>query len=109
MTQDEAITLIEKEYWDDDGLLIKFRMSDDVEIERLECFIVALEGMTAYYADKSHVSKSHAYMIMSFRSTLSASARHWKVSRPEGLSLQMTTKLIIALSGVFATASPGGN
>lgn len=104
MTQDEAIILIEKEFRDDNDLHTKFRMSDDVDTERLERFIMALEGMTDYYAKQSHVSKSHAYMIMSFRDTLSASAGHWKVSRPKGLTIQMTTRLIIALSGVFATA-----
>ena len=46
--------------------------------------------------------KQMAYRVMSFRDTLSASASHWKVSRPEGLTIQRTTKLIIAFSHVFA-------
>lgn len=103
MTEDEAIALIVKEYDADDGLLIKFRMSDDVEPARLERFLEALEGITTHYTGQSHVTKSHAYIIMSFRDTLSASASHWKVSRPEGLTIQMTSKLISTLSSVFGT------
>jgi len=59
MTEDEAIGLIEKEYDTDDGLLIKFRMSDDVETARLERFLEALEGMAAHYTGQSHVTKQH--------------------------------------------------
>ena len=103
MTYDEALALIEEEYDDSDGLLIKFRMSDDVETARLERFMEALDGITAHYTGQSHITKRHAYMIMSFRDTLSASASHWKVSRPEGLTIQMTSNLISKLSSVFGT------
>ena len=103
MTEDDAIALIEKEWDDDDGLLVKFRLSDDVETHRLERFLQALEGLTTHYMGKSHVTKHHAYIVMSFRDTLAASASHWKVSRPEGLSIQMTSKLISTLSSVFGT------
>lgn len=101
MTKQEAFDLIEREYEADDGLLIKFRMSDDVETERLERFIEALQVLRAHYSTQTHVERHTAYVMMSFRDTLSASAGHWKVSRPEGFSIQMTTKLIIALGGVF--------
>lgn len=104
MTQKEAILLIEREFEATDGLDVKFRMSDDVETARLERFLEALEKFTAYYERRSQVTKRHAYIIMTFRATLSASASHWKLSRPKGLTPQMTTNLIIALSGVFATA-----
>jgi len=106
MTGQEALELIHKEYDADDGLLIKFRMSEDVETARLERFHEALETLYTHYETETHVEKHIAYMIMSFRDTLSASAGHWKVSRPEGLSIQMTTKLIIALSRVFGSATP---
>ena len=102
MKTEDAFALIDHEYEADDGLLIKFRLSDDVETERLERFHEALQTLAEHYDQQTHVESDVVYKIMSLRDTLSASAGHWKVSRPEGLTVQMTTKLIIALSGVFA-------
>ncbi len=102
MKTEDAFTVFQHEYDADDGLLMKFRMSDDVETERLERFLEALDTLAVHYEGQTHVEKHMAYRVMSFRDTLSASASHWKVSRPEGMSTQMTTKLIIALSHVFA-------
>ncbi|MEZ5986137.1 MAG: hypothetical protein R3B94_09315 [Hyphomonas sp.] len=102
MTTEDAFALINYEHDADDGLDVKFRMSDDVETVRLERFLEALEVLTAHYDQQTHVERDMAYKIMSLRDTLSASAGHWKVNRPEGLTVQMTTKLIIALSRVFA-------
>ena len=102
MKTEDAFALFEHEYDADDGLFTKFRMSDDVETERLEHFLKALTVLSEHYEGQTHVEKQMAYRVMSFRDTLSASASHWKVSRPEGLTIQMTTKLIIAFSHVFA-------
>lgn len=102
MNIDDAFALINHEHEADDGLLIKFRMSDDVKTERLERFLEALEALSEHYDQQSHVEKDLAYKIMSFRDTLSASAGHWKVSRPKGLTIQMTTQLIMVLSSVFS-------
>lgn len=87
MTKQEAFDLIEREYEAGDGLLIKFRMSDDVKTKRLERFIEALKIISAHYTYQAFVPRHLAYVIMSFRDTLSASAGHWKQSRPEGLTL----------------------
>lgn len=103
MTEDDAFKLINYEYESDDALLLKFRMSDDVDPKRIQAFLEALEVVTEFYEGRAMVSKSIAYRINSFRSTLSASAGHWKVARPKGLPIKTTTALIIALSGVFAS------
>ena len=102
MKTEDAFALFNQEYDAADGLLTKFRMSEGVGTERLERFLEALDALAAYYQGQTHVEKQMAYRVMSFRDTLSASASHWKVSRPEGITLQMTTKLIIAFSKVFA-------
>jgi hypothetical protein len=102
MKTEDAFVLIDHEHEAEDGLLIKFRMSDDVETERMERFLEAIDTLSRHYDQQSHAEKDMVYKIMSFRDTLSASAGHWKVSRPEGLTLQMTTKLLIALSSVFS-------
>lgn len=104
MTAEEAFALFNHEYDDDDGLLLRFRMSDDVETERLQRFLSALEAMSEHYEGKTHVEKSIAYRVMSFRDTLSASVGHWKVSRPEGMTTNMVTALMIAFGRVFASA-----
>lgn len=103
MNADDAFDLLQREYDADDGLLILFRMSQDVETARLERFIEALNVVTMYYEGQSHVEKHAAYMIMSFHQTLSASAGHWKASRPKGLTVPMTSEIIAALGRVFVS------
>lgn len=103
MNAEDAFDLLQREYDADDGLLILFRMSQDVETARLERFIEALNALTIYYEGQSHVEKHAVFMIMSFRQTLSASAGHWKVSLPKGLSAPMTSEIIAALGHVFAS------
>lgn len=45
MKTEDAFALFEHEYDADDGLLTKLRMSDDVETERLERFLEALDAL----------------------------------------------------------------
>lgn len=104
MTAEDAFAVFNHEYDADDGLLFRFRMSDDVETERLQRFLSALEVMSDHYEGKTHVEKAIAYRVMAFRDTLSASVGHWKVSRPKGMTTNMVTALFIAFSSVFASA-----
>ncbi len=99
----QALTILRHEHEADDGLLVLFRLSDDVTEERLERFVEVLNVLETHYDGTDVVGKDVAYMVMSFYQTLSASAGHWKVSRPKGLTLKMTMKILIALSGVFAS------
>lgn len=99
----EAFELFHHEFEADDGLDCLFRMSADVEPERLERFLEALSVMAEYYEDKAVVEKDVAFKVISFRDTLSASAGHWKVSRPKGMTIQATTALILAFSRIFAS------
>lgn len=104
MTQEEAFALFHAEHDGDDGLLLGFRLSNDVDPARVEALLAALAVMESYYTGRDVIEKNVAYKLLSFRITLSGSAGHWKVSRPEGLDIKTTTKLGIAFGSILATA-----
>ena len=103
MNIEQALAVIETEYGSDDGLLLLFRMSADTKPEKLDAFLAAIKVVTEHYTGQDMIEKDLAHKIMSFYQTLTASAGHWKVGRPEGLDIRTTSNLIIALTGVFAT------
>lgn len=103
MDVEQALSILKNEHEADDGLLVLFRLSDDVAEARLDRFVEALSVLEVHYDGKQMVEKDVAYMVLSFYRTLSASAGHWKVSRPKGMTLKMTTRILIALSGIFAS------
>ena len=101
MTIEEAKKLIHKEYNGDKGLLILFRMSADVEEERINEFLKALRSIEQYYADKKTISKELVYQLVSLSDTLKASMGHWKVERPMGLDKDTCWKIIEGIRSVF--------
>lgn len=103
MNTQEAFAVIHKEFDSDDGLDLLFRMSADIEVERLEKFLKALALLQEHYTGRALMEKDIAYKLFSFYTTLSASAGHWTVSRPEGLTVKTVSAICIAISGIFST------
>ena len=99
----QALALINEEYGSDEGLLILFRLSSDVEEQKLESFIQALKIIESHYQDEALIEKDLVYRLLSFYTTLNASARHWKVNRPKGLTAQTVFKLNMAILDIFNT------
>ena len=103
MNTRQALAVIHEEYDSDEGLLVLFRLSSDIEEERLEIFIRALKSVEDYYQDKTLVEKDLVYKLLSFQTTLNASERHWKVSRPQGLTAQAVYNINMAIYDIFAS------
>ena len=103
MNIEDAFELINMEFESDDGLDLLFRMSADIEVERLEKFLKALALLQEHYTGRDLMEKDIAYKLFSFYTTLNASAGHWKVSRPEGLTVKTVSAIYIAISGIFST------
>ena len=99
----QALALLHEEYGSDDGLLILFRLSSDVEEEKFDSFVRALKIIEGHYQDQALIEKDLVYRLLSFYTTLNASARHWKVSRPKGLSVKAVYDLNMAILDVFNT------
>jgi|GEM_PF-2826720 len=85
MTTEEAKNLVYEEYESDHGLDLLFRMSADIEPERIAHFIKALKCLEQHYADQESIERRLAGNLFSMFQTLQGSQRHWKVSRPKGL------------------------
>ncbi|MDH7447632.1 hypothetical protein [Aquimarina sp. 2201CG14-23] len=102
MTIEEAKNLIHYEYESDDGLDLLFRMSADVEEERIRNFLEALKSIEQYYADKKTIEKKLVYQLFSMNQTLRASMGHWKASRPEGLDTDTCFKIFDGIRNVFS-------
>lgn len=105
MTFADAVTLIHHEHEADDGLLTLFRLSEDVEPERVGAFLGALKCVADYYSGRTEIDKQIAYEVFSFYQVLTASAAHWKASRPDGMAIDVTTALILALNNVFSSSA----
>jgi len=102
MTIVEAKALIHKEYSSDNGLDTLFRMSADVEEERIAEFITALACTEQYYANKKTIEKKLVYQLFSMHQTLRASSGHWKVSRPKGLDTDTCFKIYDGIRSIFS-------
>ncbi len=98
----EPKTLIDSEFSADNGLDVLFRLSADVEQERIARFIEALQTIEAHYQNEPYIERDLVYKLFSFHQTLQASARHWKVSRPEGLDSKTCFKIFTAIRDIFA-------
>ena len=88
-----AKKLIHKEFNAKNGLDVLFRMSADVEEERITEFLKALNCIKEYYTDKKTIEKKLVYQLFSMHQTLQASMGHWKASRPEGLDTDTCFKI----------------
>jgi len=97
----QALAIINEEYNSDDGLLVLFRLSSDVEEKRLDIFIEALKAIEDYYLDKTLIEKHLVYRLLSFQMALNSSAHHWKVSRPKGLTAQAVYNINMAIYDIF--------
>ncbi len=98
----EAKTLIENEFTSDNGLDVLFRLSADIENERISIFIEALQTIEAHYQNEPYIERDLVYKLFSFHQTLQASAGHWKVSRPEGLDSKTCFKIFATIRAIFA-------
>jgi len=103
MTVEDARKLIHNEYHNKKGLLILFRMSFDVEEERIKEFLKALSYLEEYYTDKKVIEKELVYQLLSLSDTLKASMGHWKVSRPKGLDKDTCWKIIEGIRNIFSS------
>ncbi|MFD2562871.1 hypothetical protein [Aquimarina rubra] len=98
----QAKKLIHKEFNAQNGLDVLFRMSADIEEERITEFLEALKCIEEYYADKKTIEKKLVYQLFSMHQTLKASMGHWKVSRPEGLDKDTCWKIFDGIRSVFS-------
>ncbi len=102
MTVSEAKQLIHKEHDTNKGLLLLFRMSFDVEKDRIERLLEALQVIEGHYADKTLIEINLVYKLLSLSDTLKASMSHWKVSRPEGLDKDTCWNIIDGIKRIFS-------
>ncbi len=100
----EALALIEQEEADD-GLLLLFRMSHDIPEQKLDKFIEALGVIENHYQGIRLIEKELVNKLLWFYRTLSASASHWKVSHPKGLTPQRVFEVNKAILDVFTDDS----
>ncbi len=101
MTVTEAKELIHYEYESDDGLDLLFRMSADIEKERIAKFITALKCLEEHYATQQMIEKELVYKIYSMHQTLQASMKYWIASRPKGLDRHTCSEISARVSGIF--------
>ena len=101
MTIETALKLITKEEESNHGLLILFRLSSDVEEEKIQTFIEALKVISQHYENKVMIEKKLVNQLMWFYRTLGASASHWKVSHPKGLTPQVVFEIQTTILDVF--------
>ena len=102
MNLKEAKKYIDKEYESDDGLDTLFRLSADLEEERIAQFLQALQCLQEHYATKPVIEKKVAFQLFSINETLKASMGHWKVNRPKGLDRDICCKIIDSIRRVFS-------
>lgn len=103
MIVEEAKNIIHKEYHSKNGLLILFRMSFDVEEERIKEFLKALSCLEKHYSDKSVIEIELVYQLLSLKDILKASMRYWKVERPLSLDKDTCWKIINGIQNIFAS------
>ncbi|WP_103070103.1 hypothetical protein [Aquimarina sediminis] len=103
MTIEEAKKHIHQEFVSDDGLDVLFRMSFDVEEERITEFLKALKRLEEHYTNESVIEKKLVYQLFSMHQTLKASMGHWKVSHPEGLDRKTCWKIFDGIKSIFSS------
>ena len=99
---EEAKNLIHHEYESDEGLDLLFRMSADIEEERITAFLKALKCLEEHYKNKSLIERELVYQLYTMGNTLKASMGHWKVSRPEGLDQDTCFKIFDGIRHIFS-------
>ncbi|WP_108870047.1 hypothetical protein [Aquimarina aquimarini] len=99
----QARELIHKEFISDNGLDVLFRMSADVEAERIAKFIKALKCLEQHYQHKDVIEKELIYQLFSMHQTLQASMGHWKVSNPEGLNKRTCFQIFDSIKSIFTS------
>lgn len=82
MTFDEAFEFVKFEFEADDGLLIQFRMSEDIGIKKIELFLGAIEAIQMHYKGEKIIDRYLVNILNTLQNTLKASASHW-VNRDE--------------------------
>lgn len=102
MNFQQAKKHINKEYESDNGLDTLFRLSADVEKERITQFLQALQCLEEYYTGKAFIEKKVAFQLFSMNETLKASMGHWKVSRPKGLDHDTCWRIIDGIRQIFS-------
>lgn len=101
MTKEEAKNLINQEYESDNGLDLLFRMSADIEPERIAIFLTALKCLEQHYADQEYIERKLAGSLFRMHQTLQASQSHWKVSRPEGLDKETCWEIFTTIRHIL--------
>lgn len=101
MNIDDAMTLINKEAYSDKGLDLLFRMSSDIEKERITAFLTALKCLEEHYENKPLIERKLAKALFSLRTTLQASQKYWKMSHPKGLEPKICFEIHEAIGNVF--------
>lgn len=101
MTIEEAKALFDEEYHSDTGLDMLFRLSADVDSDRISKFISALNCIKKHYSGKEYIERDLVYRLVSISNTLQASSGHWKVSRPEGLDPKTCFEIHQAIRNIF--------
>lgn len=101
MNIEEARALINDEHDSDNGLDTLFRMSSDIEDERIENFIKALKSIEQHYQNQVFIERDLVYKLVGMSKTLRASSGHWKVSRPEGLDSKTCFEIHSAIHDIF--------
>ncbi|WP_020532575.1 hypothetical protein [Flexithrix dorotheae] len=102
MNLQEAKKHIDKEHESDNGLDTLFRLSADVEEERIAQFLQALQCLQEHYAGKLAIEKKVAFQLFSINETLKASMGHWKASRPKGLDHDTCWEIINSIRRIFS-------
>ena len=101
MNVKDATELINEEFSSDTGLDTLFRLSADIDKQRISNFISALKQLAKHYENEVYMEKELVYKLFSFYQTLQASSNHWKVNRPKGLEPETCFEIFSSIRNIF--------
>lgn len=106
MNIEEAETFIKREFESDDGLLLQFRMSDDIGEETIEEFLEAINTLQEHYRGKEYIERYLVNALNSLQNTLRASASHWvhrdETFWPEGITRETLFRIYRGIDWIFS-------
>ncbi len=106
MNFEEAKYFLITEFESDYGLLIQFRISDDVGDEKIDNFIQAIHTMQDYYKGKKLIDRYLVNILNTLSNTLQASASHWtkwdEENWPKGLNIEKLFSICRGIDRVFS-------
>lgn len=103
---EEAKKFIAEEFESDEGLLLQFRLSEDIGEEKIELFLKAIDTLQEHYRGEELIERSLVNALNSLQNTLRASASHWSHREekfwPKGINRYTLFKIYNGIDRVFS-------